>query len=206
MSKVGPSSHLGEYTYIPALFGSLITSNLLQSIGTGINLSWVLNGGVSSGTLCSAQGVPVALLLRECILAFSPPHHHVGGLKQAGNVGTAVWWAMNFYGGGAFADPRFAGRLPSLYTPSASCSCGPVSQSESSGLHLPWGGSSLFLSSLSALLRFRGKTEVPTLDPQGPGMSRYCPMSMQSCLLIYIEGAGSHTTTLSNRLPLNMQL
>ncbi|KAN0126207.1 hypothetical protein V8E53_014933 [Lactarius tabidus] len=69
MSKVGPSSHLGEYTYIPALFGSLITSNLLQSIGTGINLSWVLNGGVSSGTLCSAQG----------------------GLKQAGNVGTAVW-------------------------------------------------------------------------------------------------------------------
>lgn len=62
MSKLSSSSRLGEYTYIPALFGSLIVSNLLQSIGTGIDLWWVLNGGVSSGTLCSAQGVPVASL------------------------------------------------------------------------------------------------------------------------------------------------
>lgn len=69
MSKIGPSSRLGKCTYIPALFGSLIVSNLLQSMGTGINLWWVLNGGVSSGMLCSAQG----------------------GLKQAGNVGTAIW-------------------------------------------------------------------------------------------------------------------
>jgi hypothetical protein len=142
----------------------------------------------------------------ECILAFLPPHHHVGGLKQAGNVGTAVWWATNFYGGGSFADPRFAGHLPSLYMPSASCSCGPVSQSESSGLQSPWDGSSLFLSSLSAPLRFRRKIEVPTLDLRGTGMSRYCPMSMLSCLLIHVQGAGSHITTLSNRQSLNMQL
>ena len=53
-----------------------------------------------------------------CILAVSPPHHHVGGLKQAGNVGTAVWWAMNFFGNGASTHaylqvvcPRFT-RLP----------------------------------------------------------------------------------------------
>ena len=59
MSQVGPSSRLGEYTYIPALFGSLIASNLLQSIGTLINLRWVLNGGVLPGTLCSTQGVSV---------------------------------------------------------------------------------------------------------------------------------------------------
>jgi len=69
MSKLGPSKRLGEYTHIPVLFGSLITANLLQSIGTLINLRWVLNGGVSPGMLCSAQG----------------------GIKQAGNVGTAVW-------------------------------------------------------------------------------------------------------------------
>lgn len=68
-SILGPHSRLGEYTYIPALFGSLIASNLLQSIGTLINLRWVLDDGVSSGRLCSAQG----------------------GIKQAGNVGTAVW-------------------------------------------------------------------------------------------------------------------
>jgi len=69
MSKLGPSSRLGEYTYIPTLFGSLITSNLLQCIGTLFNLRWVLERGVTPGTLCSVQG----------------------GLKQAGNVGTAVW-------------------------------------------------------------------------------------------------------------------
>lgn len=119
----------------------------------------------------------------ECILALSPPHHHVGGLKQAGNVGAAVWWAMNSYGDVAFADPVFAGRLPSLCTPSASCSYGPVLQRGSSGLHSPWDGSSLFLSSLSALLQFRGKTEVPTLDLRGSGMSRclcQCRLTYQS--------------------------
>jgi len=126
LSKLGPHSRLGEYTYIPALFGSLITSNLLQSIGTLINWRWVVDGGVSSGKLCSAQGVPFATSCVR-ILAFSPPHHHVGGIKQAGNVGTAVWWAMNFNGDeAALAHPLFAGRLPSLCTPSASCSCGPV--------------------------------------------------------------------------------
>ncbi|KAI9458884.1 hypothetical protein BJY52DRAFT_1223290 [Lactarius psammicola] len=91
MSTIGPHSSLGEYTYIPALFGSLITSNLLQSIGTLINWRWVVDGGVSSGMLCSAQGVSVATS-RVHTLAFSPPrHHHEGGIKQAGNVGTAVW-------------------------------------------------------------------------------------------------------------------
>ncbi|KAH9000815.1 hypothetical protein EDB86DRAFT_3074815 [Lactarius hatsudake] len=60
---------LVSYTYIPALFGSLLASNLLQSVGTLINLRWVLNGGVLPGKLCGAQG----------------------GIKHAGNVGTAVW-------------------------------------------------------------------------------------------------------------------
>ncbi|KAI0251895.1 hypothetical protein BJV78DRAFT_396611 [Lactifluus subvellereus] len=64
-----PPSRLGDRTNIPIIFGSLITSNLLQSIGTLFNTRWVLHGGVSSGTLCSLQG----------------------GIKQAGNVGTAVW-------------------------------------------------------------------------------------------------------------------
>ncbi|KAH9057940.1 hypothetical protein EDB83DRAFT_2224728 [Lactarius deliciosus] len=69
MSKPGSHSRLGEYTYIPALFGSLLTSNLLQSIGTLINLRWVLHGGVFPGKLCGVQG----------------------GIKHAGNVGAAVW-------------------------------------------------------------------------------------------------------------------
>ncbi|KAF8491856.1 hypothetical protein F5888DRAFT_1860574 [Russula emetica] len=65
-------SHLGDYTHIPVLFGSLLVSNLLQSIGTIIDSRWVYLGMVSPGTLCSLQG----------------------GIKQAGNVGTAVWTFM----------------------------------------------------------------------------------------------------------------
>ncbi|KAI0305120.1 hypothetical protein B0F90DRAFT_1815372 [Multifurca ochricompacta] len=64
-----PPSRLGDHTHIPVLFGSLIMSNLLQAIGTTLNTQWVFQGGVSSGTLCSVQG----------------------GIKHAGNVGTAVW-------------------------------------------------------------------------------------------------------------------
>lgn len=67
-----PPSHLGDYTHIPVLFGSLLVSNLLQSTGTIVNSRWVSLGKVSSGTLCSFQG----------------------GIKQAGNVGTAVWTFM----------------------------------------------------------------------------------------------------------------
>lgn len=52
--------------------------------------------------------VPKVCLLPHCIcvcsLAFSPPYHHVGGIKQAGNVGTAVWWAMTFCGVGALGS------------------------------------------------------------------------------------------------------
>ncbi|KAH9974012.1 hypothetical protein BGW80DRAFT_1226070 [Lactifluus volemus] len=62
-------SRLGDQTNIPIIFASLLTSNLLQSIGTLVDLRWVLGGGVFSGSLCSFQG----------------------GIKQAGNVGTAVW-------------------------------------------------------------------------------------------------------------------
>ena len=87
MSRLAPPSRLGEYTYIPTLFGSLIMSNLLQSIGTLMNLRWVLAGRVSAGKLCSAQGASVA----TSRVPFSPPPHHVGGIKQAGNVGAAVW-------------------------------------------------------------------------------------------------------------------
>lgn len=65
-------SHLGDYTHIPILFGSLLVSNLLQSIGTIIDSRWVHLGKVSPGTLCSFQG----------------------SIKQAGNVGTAVWTFM----------------------------------------------------------------------------------------------------------------
>lgn len=66
---IRPPSRLGDHTHIPIIFGSLIVSNLLQSIGTLVNIRWVSLGRVSPGTLCNLQG----------------------GIKQAGNVGTAVW-------------------------------------------------------------------------------------------------------------------
>jgi len=69
INVIRPHSHIGDRTHIPVLFGSLIVSNLVQSIGTILNIRWVVLGRASPGTLCSLQG----------------------GVKQAGNVGTAVW-------------------------------------------------------------------------------------------------------------------
>ncbi|KAI9511682.1 hypothetical protein F5148DRAFT_1169706 [Russula earlei] len=64
-----PPSRLGNKTHVPVIFGSLLASNFLQAIGTIINVQWVALNGVSPGTLCSMQA----------------------GIKQAGNVGTAIW-------------------------------------------------------------------------------------------------------------------
>ncbi len=101
-NMIGSRSRLGEYTYIPALFGSLIISNLLQSIGTLINWRWVVDHGVSPGKLCSAQGV-LATISRLHILVLTAA---LGGIKQAGNLGTAVWWAEDFHGNGTLGSPR----------------------------------------------------------------------------------------------------
>jgi hypothetical protein len=54
-----PHSHLGGYTHIPVLFGSLIVSNLLQSIGTIVDARWVFLSKVAPGTLCRLQGVSI---------------------------------------------------------------------------------------------------------------------------------------------------
>ncbi|EKM56553.1 uncharacterized protein PHACADRAFT_253748 [Phanerochaete carnosa HHB-10118-sp] len=50
-------------------FVSLLVANLLQAIGAMVNVRWITDRAVEPGTLCSFQG----------------------GVKQAGNVGTAVW-------------------------------------------------------------------------------------------------------------------
>ena len=50
-------------------FVSLLVANLLQAAGAMINAKWIADRAVEAGTLCSVQG----------------------GLKQAGNVGTALW-------------------------------------------------------------------------------------------------------------------
>ncbi|KAJ3501644.1 hypothetical protein NLJ89_g9243 [Agrocybe chaxingu] len=48
---------------------SLLIANLLQSVGSVMNLEWVAKGGVQIGDACSAQG----------------------GLKHAGNLGASIW-------------------------------------------------------------------------------------------------------------------
>ncbi len=50
-------------------FVSLLVANVLQAIGTIINAKWVNDRNVVAGHLCTAQG----------------------GIKQAGNVGMALW-------------------------------------------------------------------------------------------------------------------
>ncbi|KAA1473670.1 hypothetical protein DENSPDRAFT_741383, partial [Dentipellis sp. KUC8613] len=51
---------------------SLLLANAIQAIGTLISTQWVVQGAVTPGTLCSIQG----------------------GVKQAGNVGAALWSFM----------------------------------------------------------------------------------------------------------------
>ncbi|KAI0264745.1 hypothetical protein BC834DRAFT_882401 [Gloeopeniophorella convolvens] len=69
MNAVRPAQYLAAHTHVKAIFGSLLLANVLQAAGTLLNARWVLDGGVTSGALCSVQGA----------------------IKQAGNVGTAVW-------------------------------------------------------------------------------------------------------------------
>jgi len=58
-----------RYTHCIAYFTSLLVANTLQSIGTVLNFRWVSQGAITPGEFCTAQG----------------------GIKQAGNVGTALW-------------------------------------------------------------------------------------------------------------------
>lgn len=59
-------------TQIMPFFVSLLAANLLQSVGGALNLRWIVNRAVDEGTVCIIQGA----------------------VKQAGNVGTAVWYVM----------------------------------------------------------------------------------------------------------------
>ena len=56
-------------TRIMPFFVSLLLANVLQAIGTLINGRWVTERAVVPGHLCTAQA----------------------GIKQAGNVGMALW-------------------------------------------------------------------------------------------------------------------
>lgn len=59
-------------THVMAYFISLLIANTIQSTGTAMNLRWVKEGEINAGMFCSLQG----------------------GIKQAGNVATAVWSFM----------------------------------------------------------------------------------------------------------------
>ena len=62
-------------TRIMPFFVSLLVANVLQAIGTLINGRWVSDRNVVAGPLCSAQG----------------------GIKQAGNVGMALWYTLSSF-------------------------------------------------------------------------------------------------------------
>ncbi|KAJ6572225.1 hypothetical protein B0H19DRAFT_1133019 [Mycena capillaripes] len=56
-------------THISGYFRSLLLANAVQSFGTAMNFKWAADGGVEAGAFCSIQG----------------------GIKQAGNIATALW-------------------------------------------------------------------------------------------------------------------
>ena len=62
-------------TRIMPFFVSLLVANVLQAIGTIMNSKWVNDRNVVAGHLCTAQG----------------------GIKQAGNVGMALWYVLKSF-------------------------------------------------------------------------------------------------------------
>lgn len=64
-----PRTERHQRTQILGYFSCLLVSNVVQSIGTVMSIKWVNLGGVFAGSFCSAQG----------------------GIKQAGNIGNALW-------------------------------------------------------------------------------------------------------------------
>jgi len=86
-------------THVIAYYFSLLAANAVQSSGTVMNLRWVLKGQIDAGTFCSLQGA--------CARLGTPPTNqprshgtvlcYSGGIKQAGNVATAIWCVFLFH-------------------------------------------------------------------------------------------------------------
>jgi hypothetical protein len=55
-----------------------------------MNLRWVMKGEIDAGTFCSLQGTCARFSDLHKVL-FST----VGGIKQAGNVATAIWYVCS---------------------------------------------------------------------------------------------------------------
>ncbi|KAG9045607.1 hypothetical protein FS842_001146, partial [Serendipita sp. 407] len=68
-SKGSQDDHVFVRTHVAAYFVSLLICDLMQGIGSLVNIAWINNKGVTNNSLCVAQGA----------------------IKQTGNVGTALW-------------------------------------------------------------------------------------------------------------------
>ena len=58
-----------QNTHVVPYFVSLLAANILQAFGTSLNARWVVERAVEAGPFCTFQGA----------------------IKQAGNVGMALW-------------------------------------------------------------------------------------------------------------------
>ncbi|KAJ7596915.1 hypothetical protein C8J56DRAFT_301113 [Mycena floridula] len=66
--KPGASRHWNVSTHIHLYFVNLLVCDLIQAIGGILDIQWIIDGGVTEGALCTAQGM----------------------LKQIGDVGVAL--------------------------------------------------------------------------------------------------------------------
>lgn len=66
-------------THFMPYFVSLLTANLLQAVGGILNVKWAVLQAVEESPVCTVQGF----------------------IKQAGNVGTAIWYVLEIYASGA---------------------------------------------------------------------------------------------------------
>lgn len=171
INVIHPPSRLGDCTHIPLIFGSLIASNLLQSIGTIFNVRWVSLREVSPGTLCSVQGASAPTASRLLVILFQAVSSKLEtSVRLSGEYRASVaTWPLTF--------ACLPGHLRSRYMPSFSCSCEGAQRRAASGSYLSRDGPSSSSSSLSVLWRSKRKISVHTLVPPDSGMSHAHCMS-----------------------------
>ena len=83
------STTLFRMTHFLGYFISLLLSNIVQSVGTVLNARWIDQWGVSAGRFCTIQGISESLIHTK--LLSDIPFFLLAALKQAGNLGNAIW-------------------------------------------------------------------------------------------------------------------
>lgn len=66
---------------------------MIESIGTMMDVKWIAQGGLEEGAYCRIQGQFSTLTRQRARRTLT---QLVGGVKQFGNVGNAIWYQQYY--------------------------------------------------------------------------------------------------------------